>query len=107
MAEKGEEDAAAERPGDRPASRGPSVNVARRRLPEAEASGPVYKDILRPIEDVRPFQHQVTKGRYDRWAESSRGVRNYLEPLYDVAQCPEMANYAPPIFFHFFWQILF
>ena len=83
MAEKGEEDAAAERPGDRPASRGPSVNVARRRLPEAEASGPVYKDILRPIEDVRPFQHQVTKGRYDRWAESSRGVRNYLEPLYD------------------------
>ena len=68
VAEKGEEDAAAVRPGDRPASRGPSVNVARRRLPEAEASGPVYKDILRPIEDVRPFQHQVTKGRYDRWA---------------------------------------
>ena len=48
----------------RPVSKGPSVNVARQRLPEVteEAS-----DIVRPIGDVRSFQHQVTKGRYDRW----------------------------------------
>ena len=50
----------------RPVSKGPSVNVARRRLPEASEAG--YKDMVRPIEDVRSFRHQVTKGRYDRWA---------------------------------------
>ena len=48
----------------RPVSKGPSVNVARRRLPEASEAG--YKDMVRPIEDVRSFRHQVTKGRYDR-----------------------------------------
>ena len=56
----------------RPESKGPSVNVARRRLPEAteEADASGYRDIVRPIEDVRSFQHQVTKGRHDRWAQS-------------------------------------
>ena len=48
----------------RPVSKGPSVNVARQRLPEVTEEA---TDIVRPIGDVRSFQHQVTKGRYDRW----------------------------------------
>ena len=60
MAEPRDQDATAMRP----VSRGPSVNVARQRLPEVTEEA---TDIVRPIGDVRSFQHQVTKGRYDRW----------------------------------------
>lgn len=52
----------------RPVSKGPSVNVARQRLPEVTEEA---TDIVRPIGDVRSFQHQVTKGRYDRDPKSA------------------------------------
>ena len=53
---------------------GPSINVARsiptsEGLTDQEKMG--YKDIVRPIEDVRSFHtglDQITKGRYDRSA---------------------------------------
>ena len=48
----------------------PSINVARDLSSSEENSLTGYKDIVRPIEDVRSFHSgldHITKGRYDRW----------------------------------------
>ena len=56
------------------ASVGPSINVPRSLTTsesESVEENMGYKDILRPIEDVRSFHSgldQITKGRYDRSA---------------------------------------